>query len=488
MHCDASGCGLGAALVQKDTEGGEHPVAYFSRTLSKAERNYSTTERELLAVVAAVDHFKHYIDGSHFTVVTDHSSLKWLSKLENPTGRLARWATRLSQYDFDIVHKKGALNTVPDVLSRIEVNILTYDCDTSTDLSFNRLLAGIRRAPAKFDKFKIDNNMLFKYVTPRTPLHESTAWKILVPEELRKDLITSTHSHPTNAHLGPYKTLKKLQILYSWPKMQADVDKVLNTCEVCKAYKPTNQKPLGQMKRPRNVSAPMQSLSMDLVGPLPRSTRGHNFLLTVVDIFTKYCWICPLRKPTAANIIKCLEKDIFLEYGTPATIICDNGQQFVSNIFKNFISSYGIETTFYNAVYSPQCNPVERANRTIETAIASYVTNNHKVWDANVPQIQAAINSTTSLAHSYTPHFLMHGMELILDGKARRNTNGNGPSNRTAHATRLTALAHVFQEVQDKLFEAFQTNQRHYNLRRKDGRSEERRVGKECRSRWSPYH
>ena len=63
----------------------------------------------------------------------------------------------------------------------------------------------------------------------------------------------------------------------------------------------------------------------------------------------------------------------------------------------------------------------------------------------------------------------MHGMELILDGKARRNTDGNGPSNRTAHATRLTALAHVFQEVQDKLFEAFQTNQRHYNLRRKDG-------------------
>ena len=188
-----------------------------------------------------------------------------------------------------------------------------------------------------------------------------------------------------------------------------------------------------------------------------------------MDIFTKYCWICPLRKPTAANIIKCLEKDIFLKYGTPATIICDNGQQFVSNIFKNFISSYGIETTFYNAVYSPQCNPVERANRTIETAIASYVTNNHKVWDANVPQIQAAINSTTSLAHSYTPHFLMHGMELILDGKARRNTDGNGPSNRTAHATRLTALAHVFQEVQDKLFEAFQTNQRHYNVRRKDG-------------------
>ena len=266
LHCDASGCGLGAALVQKDTEGGEHPVAYFSRTLSKVERNYSTTERELLAVVAAVDHFKHYIDGSHFTVVTDHSSLKWLSKLENPTGRLARWATRLSQYDFDIVHKKGALNTVPDVLSRLEVNIVTYDCDSSTDRLVIKLLAGIRRAPTKFTKFKIENNMVFKYVMPRTPLHESTAWKILVPEELRKDLITSTHSHPTNAHLGPYKTLKKLQVLYSWPKMQADVDKVLNTCEVCKAYKPTNQKPLGQMKRPRNVSAPMQSLSMDLVG------------------------------------------------------------------------------------------------------------------------------------------------------------------------------------------------------------------------------
>lgn len=93
LHCDASGYGIGSALVQKDEQGKEHPVAYYSRTLSKNERNFSTTERELLAVVESVEHFKHYLEGSHFTVVTDHSSLKWLTKLENPSGRLARWAT-----------------------------------------------------------------------------------------------------------------------------------------------------------------------------------------------------------------------------------------------------------------------------------------------------------------------------------------------------------------------------------------------------------
>lgn len=93
-------------------------ISYISRSLSREERNYSTTERECLAVLFSIEKLRPYVEGTHFTVVTDHYSLKWLNNMQQPTGRLARWAVRLSGYDFDIVHRKGKDNVVPDALSR----------------------------------------------------------------------------------------------------------------------------------------------------------------------------------------------------------------------------------------------------------------------------------------------------------------------------------------------------------------------------------
>lgn len=87
--------------------------------LTSPERHYTVTERECLAVVWAIRKFRCYLEGFKFTVITDHSSLRWLYNLHNPTGRLARWTLELLEYHFDIVHRKGALHQVPDALSRI---------------------------------------------------------------------------------------------------------------------------------------------------------------------------------------------------------------------------------------------------------------------------------------------------------------------------------------------------------------------------------
>lgn len=169
LHCDASGFGLGSAIVQKDDEGHEHPIAYYSRTLNKAESAYSTTERELLCVVESVMHFRHYIEGSHFTVVTDHESLKWLRDIENPTGRLARWATRLSQFDFDVVHKKGKLHVIPDALSRISVCALTLPVNSS-DKWYTDVISGVQSRPERYPNFKLIDGVLFRYCKPKFDL------------------------------------------------------------------------------------------------------------------------------------------------------------------------------------------------------------------------------------------------------------------------------------------------------------------------------
>lgn len=119
VQCDASAGSIGSVLTQEDDEGNEHPVIYLSRVLTPPERNYSTTERELLSVKWSLRKLRPYIEGYKFEVITDHSALKWLKNLKDPTGRLARWALELQQWDFKVKHRKGAVHYVPDALSRI---------------------------------------------------------------------------------------------------------------------------------------------------------------------------------------------------------------------------------------------------------------------------------------------------------------------------------------------------------------------------------
>lgn len=117
IQCDASDSGIGGVLFQVDDEGLETPIYYFSAKLNTAQRNYSVTERECLAVVKSVEKFRPYVEGYHFQIITDHSSLKWLMSTRDLTGKLARWSLKLQSYDFDIIHRKGNLNLVPDCLS-----------------------------------------------------------------------------------------------------------------------------------------------------------------------------------------------------------------------------------------------------------------------------------------------------------------------------------------------------------------------------------
>ena len=121
LFTDASDVAIGAILLQRDENKVNHPIAYYSKTLSRAERNYSVTKRECLAVLLAIKHFRPFLYGTHFTIVTDHSSLRWLQQMKDPDGRLARWALKLQHYDFTIVHRAGAIHQNADGLSRLPI-------------------------------------------------------------------------------------------------------------------------------------------------------------------------------------------------------------------------------------------------------------------------------------------------------------------------------------------------------------------------------
>lgn len=130
LTTDASDIALGSVLSQQN-----RPIAFYSRTLNSAERNYSVIEKELLSILEGVKHFRPYLYGRHFIILTDHNPLVWLAKLKTPNSRLIRWKIKLDEYQFDIKHLKGSSNSVADALSRIEINIHQTDKDETNSMT-----------------------------------------------------------------------------------------------------------------------------------------------------------------------------------------------------------------------------------------------------------------------------------------------------------------------------------------------------------------
>ena len=162
LQTDACSTGLGAALTQVQ-DGHERIIAYASRNLNKAERNYTVTEWECLAVVWAIRKYREYLAGYHFTVVTDHSSLKWMCRQKNSVGTVARWAMELAQYDFDIHRKGSSLHYVPGALSRMfedESEGLNAISET-TDMWYEKRIKAIEMHSKLFKNWTVHEGRIY---------------------------------------------------------------------------------------------------------------------------------------------------------------------------------------------------------------------------------------------------------------------------------------------------------------------------------------
>ncbi|RVE40883.1 hypothetical protein evm_014465 [Chilo suppressalis] len=256
-------------------------------------------------------------------------------------------------------------------------------------------------------------------------------------------------------------------------QLVARYDHILSqVLDMPKAYKHSTSKPLGTMINPKKVDRPMVMLSMDLIGILPKTYSGHKFILSVVDVFTKYCWLFPLANATTRSMCKFLEKDNFLKFGCPKIVVCDNGTEFTSRNFVDFLKGFNIDRIFYNTLYTPQNNPVERYNKTVETCISCFVRNDHRTWSKFLPHVQLALNSSVNLAMEFTPNFLMFGRELIVDASLHRFSNSFDNLtqidlfDRSAFAHSLSSLESIFVKVTRTLFKAYKRNAYYYNKRR----------------------
>lgn len=469
IQTDASSYAIGAVLTQK-IDDCDHPIAYCSRTLSKPETNYSATERELLALLFALEQYRAYVDGRKCFIVTDCASLKWFSHIKNPTGRLNRWSCRLSQFDFELIHRKGKEHVIPDCLSRIQIS--SIDVLSTQDPWYLDLYNKISEKPSLFPNYKIKNNKLFRLSKNKYRLTSQFEWKLVVPYEDRKEILSKCHDDVLAGHFGVAKTHHKIANLYYWPTLFQDVKEYVEDCEICKSYKPVNVARPGLMGNPRRITVPGEAISCDILGPFPPSYLRNQYLFVVCDYFSKYVTLFPLRSITAKAIVKCVEKGIFLVHGTPKYIYVDNGPQFISKDFRDLVTKYNVPHLFYNPRYHAQTNQVERVNREILRIIASYVRADHRNWDKNLSEIQCALNTAIHESTKFTPYFLTHGREMIIDGSFYNEDspiNGNALTLDTSctFSENLKELQQIFQKVRQSILSSHARNARYYDLRKR---------------------
>lgn len=438
LRTDASQYALGAVLLQGEGPE-EKPIEYASRLLSKAEQNYSTTEREALAIIFGLAKFRGYLEDSTTVVITDHQPLKWLMSIKTPSGRLARWALQLQPYNLSIQYAPGKANVIADTLSRPPrvIDELETNDYAAVHINFPTISSQATRQQQTADpELKIILEALESqnpetahnwtqrgYMTSQGILYhylqeeDNDEAQLVIPATLREEILKENHDKA--GHYGIERTLQKILRTSYWPNIRKNTRDYVQKCIPCQKYKAANTKPAGLVLTPA-TNQRFEVISIDLIGPLPETEEGYRWILVIEDIATKWVELFPLKTASAAHCATIMLDEVCLRYGTPRKIISDNGVQFVSAVMQKLTLCMGIEHHLI-PVYHPEANPVERKNRDIKTRLAIQVEGDHRTWPDKLPAIRFAMNSTVTSSTNFSPAYLMFGRELRSPGEAHRD-------------------------------------------------------------------
>lgn len=479
IQCDASNIGVGGVLFQYDDEGREHPIAFVSQKLNRAQRNYTVTELECMAAIVCVNRFRPYIEGLPFRIITDHSSLKWLMSQKDLSGRLARWSLKLQRYDFKIEHRKGSLNVVPDCLSRAEFDELSVS-DICFEIELNspefkseeyqKLRKTVSENKLSLPDICIIDDFLYKRVKFRQGAEdeEDSLWRLWIPDSLSEQVIKSAHDSLSSGHGGFAKTLSRVRQKYFWPKMVIDVKSYIDKCTICKQIKSSNAISRPTMGNQFLTSRPFERFYCDFLGPYPFTSGKNSIIFICLDHFTKYVFLKALRTATSSNVILFFESEIFPTFGVPRFVHSDNGKQFVSNEMKKFFESYDI-SHIKTGFYAPQSNAAERVNREIITKIRFFLEDqkDHKQWDKFIPQILSILRSDYHTSIKCSPYYATFGQNMVQHGSTYKILDKLGclKGEDVIVSENVDKLNRVREKIRTNLNLAHKNASKTYNLR-----------------------
>ena len=465
LETDASKIGTGAVLSQRYPDG-DHPLGFYSYTLKPKERDWSTTEREAYAIVKALRFFRPILAGQSFTVITDHSSLRYLFGMRDPTGRLARWIMEMQQYTYGVDHRAGKNHQNADAFSRAPiVQALTtqvyqqalittttilpsHSAQPSpptamhaiqvpplnqiqqlqeadpvmngyliflTDGTMARVPAEIQPLLIDIDNYTVIDGILYHLWHPEPSIDRpSPRVRLVVPQELRPAILHAHHENILAGHRGIQATYQRLRRNYFWIGMYADCVAWVRSCLTCGHRKKSRRGQAAGLHPIKPPDQPFSTIVIDFLGPLPKTADGNQYLLVINDLLTKYPLAFPCKTNAAQDVADILIPHIFLEYGPPSTILSDQGPHFHNELIAAIDQLFLVNHVFSSG-YRPQTAGItERCNQSLLDILAMYVNHHHRDWDRLLPYVLFAFRTLYNPAIKNVPFFLLYGYEPVL--------------------------------------------------------------------------
>nr|CAD2163108.1 unnamed protein product [Meloidogyne enterolobii] len=457
LETDASGTAIGACLLQENAQKEIHPIAFYSRTLNKHEKNYSVVELEALALVSALKQFRVYLEGAGTsTVITDNSALTSLFRRKDLQGRLARYQIVLQAFDVNIIYRPGKYNKVGDHLSRYppKEDIQIKAIEIKDKISIEKLIEAQKEdneitnlTKNKEENIQIINGLICEKI--------QNDWKILIPRGLKNTIIKEFHEDPLqSAHLGLQRTLEKIKRTMYWKGMTKDITEKLRICEVCQRRKVVGKHLSREEIYPiEPASRRFDRINIDLLGPIQKSLRGHQYIFVAVDSFSKWAMAVPIRNQTASTIADIFLKEIVCRFGIPSLIITDQGTQFMSSTFQDLAKSLNFRHQPTTPYHQSANGLVERFNRTLADMIAT-CTDQGKNWVDMLPHVIFAYNTSYNHQIGNSPFFVVHGFLPKLPTEAALGIEREKYKEMNLYVQKMLEMITIVREdVESKLLE-----------------------------------
>ena len=244
----------------------------------------------------------------------------------------------------------------------------------------------------------------------------SVKWQTVLPLKLRKEFLSAIHGGMTGGHLGRKRTAASIQARAYWPTWSSDLNEFLRQCAPCARYHRGSAPRKAGLQTPL-VGEPWQRVSVDITGPHPRSSKSNQYILTLVDHFSKWAEAIPIRNHTAPTVARALMVHIFSRFGAPQQLLSDRGTEFESQLFQEVMRWMEIDK-LRTTVFRPSCNGVaERFHRTLNSMLAKTVNESQRDWDERLPIVLAAYRATPHESTGLSPNklFLGHEVRMPID-------------------------------------------------------------------------